>query len=757
MRKWGKCISLLGMLFVLSLSGCAKQPEQVSGIEDTVVKTEVDWEQGFTVGSIQQRKPQHVIDYQEIRYELPETGDFVQGAILRNNGTEFIGMAEYTDENGREFYLEKISPDGKIFELIDIDSTDWEIEQESIAYFDIVGEKMYFVTDDTEGLSETVYVITTDLEGKLQKKVDILPGLRELEISGSLGGVYLDKDGFVYVMAMDENNVWGIYCVNSEGEAVGAYRCEEAQKDQIFSPIKDNRDQLFFPVYLAKENATKLLWKNSKDEWATLAELEYQTVSNWYAMRDNVIYYADSSSLIRWDVLSGERQKVLDLEENGISEKWNLIMLLTEDNAYLRYLSGEKDWVVKLTGEEPQYSDCIEVAVLTNGTGAKFLKSALADFSRMYTCDVKVEAYKEEEDISRVLIDVANGKGPDILYLSHDDMMHLKNKGGISQLETIISDKVKDSLLPGAVAFGEIEGKLYGIPTSVQLITMFTNRELWKQPGWSLDDVMTLAQNTQDLDSCFTIVNCNGDLGIYLMSLIGYDLVQEKSKFIDWKNGISKFETNDFMEVLEFIKYWMENQEEYQEGSLSCARDRIATAEVLAYGTEFCYPLHYDYLMGEYGDVCYAVGVPAEDKNGNYLYAEGVLVVNAGVETTDMAAIESLFEYLLSYDCQQKIYNEISVLDGIIDSRIKYDESVESYYWSDGTSLARGLASKEDGTTYIEEYKQLLKTAVPYKGTSFIWDIVWEEVLPYFEGQFTALDVTRKIDNRVQLYLDENY
>ena len=57
----------------------------------------------------------------------------------------------------------------------------------------------------------------------------------------------------------------------------------------------------------------------------------------------------------------------------------------------------------------------------------------------------------------------------------------------------------------------------------------------------------------------------------------------------------------------------------------------------------------------------------------------------------------------------------------------------------------------------MEEFNQILEKATPYKGISPIFEIVIEEVVPYFEGQFTALEVTRKIDNRVQLYLDENY
>ena len=36
-----------------------------------------------------------------------------------------------------------------------------------------------------------------------------------------------------------------------------------------------------------------------------------------------------------------------------------------------------------------------------------------------------------------------------------------------------------------------------------------------------------------------------------------------------------------------------------------------------------------------------------------------------------------------------------------------------------------------------------------------IWDIVWEEALPFFYGEKTAGEVANVIDSKVQLYLDE--
>jgi len=113
-------------------------------------------------------------------------------------------------------------------------------------------------------------------------------------------------------------------------------------------------------------------------------------------------------------------------------------------------------------------------------------------------------------------------------------------------------------------------------------------------------------------------------------------------------------------------------------------------------------------------------------------------------------------DYLFSMDCQKKIHDVISVLDDMVDTRVVYDEAMDMYLWMDGTDDWIVLPQKEDGTTYVKEYKELLDSAVPYHEYCPIFDIVWEESIAFFEGERDALAVTRLIDNRVQLYLDEN-
>lgn len=62
-----------------------------------------------------------------------------------------------------------------------------------------------------------------------------------------------------------------------------------------------------------------------------------------------------------------------------------------------------------------------------------------------------------------------------------------------------------------------------------------------------------------------------------------------------------------------------------------------------------------------------------------------------------------------------------------------------------------------DGTPVMDKYKALLECYVPYPGEyGEITEIVWEEGQAYIEGDKSASEVAAIIDNRIQLYLDEN-
>lgn len=751
---------VVSLAFALAVAGCGMKEE--TGRQSAVTeRVTADWEQGFQKSALSEGEKMYALDYKELSHEHPEDNGSPRLHIIKAVDNNYLDFCRYYFDDRTVYYLEKISMDGETASHIHVHPKDWGIEDNEIWGFDAVGEQYYFAVgvyaDEVPEwvvMPEQCYVVATDSEGKFRSQVDILPALLELGFDGQLRALYVDGKGYMYITTMDERKEC-LYVVDAEGRAVSAYKCSVPSNDIIYNPVHDDSGRIFFPIRDSTEKATRLLWKNGNNEIAELSRLENATIETWYTMRGNELYYSEGGTVVKWDVVTGQREKIFSLKENGISESFSTTLFWDDsENAYLRYTSKSEDWVIRLSYDEPLLGDPVSVGIMTWGAGGDFVQSSLATFCRKNPQQPVVveKTLSTDNSKDRMLIDVMNGKGPDVLYLSYEDLLKLKNHSAIAEMGDLIPDSIRDTLIPGVTEFGEIDGKMYGIPTSVEIQTMFTNRELWDGEGWTLDDVLDMAEDDSDLYGIFTWGSSNADAYETLRLLTEFDITQKKSKFIDWENGISCFEEKDFMRVLETVQYY----EKHRGDKGAYERYGIESKAVLALDWGMLSPEAFFYLMDIFGENCYAVGVPAEDCRGNYLMAEGLLAVNASVPEDKLEIIREMICYLLSKKCQLKLHQNISVIEGMVDINVWYSEPDDQYYWWDGTDDWRYLKQKEDGTTYTEEYKELLHKAIPYREYCPIYDIVQEEAGAFFAGQKDALAVTRLIDSRVQLYLDEN-
>ena len=117
-----------------------------------------------------------------------------------------------------------------------------------------------------------------------------------------------------------------------------------------------------------------------------------------------------------------------------------------------------------------------------------------------------------------------------------------------------------------------------------------------------------------------------------------------------------------------------------------------------------------------------------------------------------------LLQYILGEEVQESLSHEaLSVIEGQLFDNIQYDEEKEQYFYQKTGYMPTYLKENKEGVLYLEIYKEIIEKAIPLTGNQDLLNIIAEELQPYFLGDRSALDVTRKIDNRVQLYLDENY
>lgn len=416
---------------------------------------------------------------------------------------------------------------------------------------------------------------------------------------------------------------------------------------------------------------------------------------------------------------------------------------------------GESSGAYESTSEAPATSGSSEeteagIVVADLSGESTFFSGRVENFSKENPAyGIQYLAAYEGEESARILMEVVNGKGPDILYLFRGDVESLQANGALGEIGLLISDETQNALLPGAVRMGTYEDKLFAIPLSVSVRSLLTSRAYWQEDSWTVEDIMSVLEEHPEIEGLFLDI-AGGDEYFYnMLFLIGEDI--KNTPFL--KDGSSGFDCQEFRDMLLLIKNMTKRAI-----NNSSPGDRILPLREGNYlGIEYLINNMSGYceMYEEMGDNANLVGYPSDMGNGShYLWANGMLVVNQNAMTKK--GVKELVNELLSLESQKYIMYQISVRTDIPEAQLVYNEAIGGYIWSSPNQSSFRVPTKADGTSYLEEYVEFLKSALPSSLESDeIFDIVMEEANGYFSSDKNLDQVVDIIQNRVQLYLDE--
>ncbi|NLD87706.1 MAG: extracellular solute-binding protein, partial [Clostridiales bacterium] len=506
---------------------------------------------------------------------------------------------------------------------------------------------------------------------------------------------------------------------------------------------------LVFYVPDQDEQRIAMLWfEMPGGKQKQLAELDYRDNAQVMTITEaGDLYLLQTSALLKWNVVSGEKKVLFNCIQSDLEFQAINSMEVTPEGKVLLYQSTENSMAVLVLGDEEIKTD--EGIVLAGMAYTdNYVKAQTAAFSRKYpdtsivyeTGSSDAEAYRNQ-----VMAQLVAGKGPDLLWVDGADMQILKEKGALMDLRTLIPEETVQQIFPGIIEAGTIDGTLTGLFFDAYACTMLVNNEVWPKESISSLEILELAKQRDSLQGLICSDMTFSKNVIFSIAALSNPA---KSPFIDWEAGESRFERPEFVELLELINKYGDNPN----GNM---KNRVKEGEFLAYRVtiEARNLPEYSELMAEYGDNCHLMGFPDDDAHQGFWPHSRFLVVNAKTENGE--AIAKLFEYLLSREAQQKVTMgsvrrdviEQSVVLGVSDGKYKFRSGDNSYY---------ALETKEDGSTYLEEYLEFLDNCAPMpRGYEEIEEIVTSVVEEYFNGQHTAEKAADLIDNRVQLYLDE--
>lgn len=722
---------------ILTFSGC--------GAEGTTADTDAEGQGGkqtqsgdemFPVAERQETNRLRPADYNELEALKPENALYsITPRTLAGQDGFYVLRSFYMD-SGYQCFLERYAAPDFEKTTLELPLGDWNLTDETVVGFDLSESGMSFLLEAGETSGE-YWIVNTDRSGALQ--TEIHPEEKFTDTEGT--PVFRRGDGYYYVVSGD-----GQECIalDAEGKTAGTYS-GGGEGRSIGAPVKSGSGEVIFPVTDEETGDTKLIiFDGESGTWKERAVLPQESVTLLCGMSGQQLFYIAQEKLNCWNVEDGSRETLFSFANIGISPQTDRICLLPAENGDVRLYVGtlKKEYVMTLSEnvEEAQ----IQLAMRCQGNSD--FKSGVTRFNQVYP-QYSVNMQEPESDAdsyrSRIMADIVNGEGPDLLYLSYEDFVVLADMGALTDLDEFVDAAVMDKLLPNVKSLGERDGKLLGIAPGISSVsTLFTSGQTWDGEGWSLDDILRLADEKKDLQGLFTYPT--GDMELYntLYSLVGIDLAQ--SKFIDWENGKSRFEENNFAAVLELVKKYSGNGSGGVDGAA-----RVREGSYLAMNYPFARADFFFIILSNIDGAGHAVGYPVEEGSGNYFSVGGILAVNRNAQ--EKTAIKAFLEYMLSLENQAEFKNSLSVRKDITDVTVQYNEYVEQYMW-EGLGL---LPGKADGSTYVEEYKAFMESCLPDKGDTVLFDIIWEEAESYFSDAKKAQDVVGAIDNRIQLYLDE--
>lgn len=451
----------------------------------------------------------------------------------------------------------------------------------------------------------------------------------------------------------------------------------------------------------------------------------------------------------------------LDSDINGYCVT-NLYLL--EDG---RLCATVEDWVnddnaiVALTRTRAEEVSRRENLVIVTVDGESNLTAMAVKFNRGNSrYHLTVKNYESLTDLyNAVLI-----KEPmDLVDLYGINVQKLASRGFLEDLTPYVDQSEmfeRSDFVDGILDAYTFDNTLVGIPAGFMVQTVVGSKtQLESKEGLTLEELFSIA----DLYSGAKTFD-----GVTKEEMMEYIIMFNEDMFIDQENGTCHFNSEEFKAVLEFVNRFPDFlKKEKEEPSLPTKIQNGDVLFAIAEMNTLNAFQEYEEMFGE-GAAC--VGFPTADgRGGHLLFASDAYAIAAVSEHKEaawkfveefLAQEKSEFYYVSSYNIFHTIFPTLKkTLYEKAEENIESSSQIpvgkfSSRIYSDGFVIKFHALTWDDVNVILN----LVPDATPYFSVKDdeIIKIISEEAQAYYTGQKGIDDVVSIIQNRAQLYVDEN-
>lgn len=633
--------------------------------------------------------------------------------------------------------------------------------------------KALFLVWSSEELDySSLCLATFDREGNLIEEQDIRQKVAEqFQDTVPMGNFYLDRTGIFYfydsiysgisitskiysirnngdVQLIKEypDRIWGFQIVSSH---VRIARIPEPKKT-IIEELSDRGTE-------SKEVATLNL--STKSAWIDMSA----------GLTDEQIFIEQDASVYEYDFASKRLEKLFDYEDIGLeSGRFNTGKLIAtaQDEFYVISKTAETedghrtyDWVKITKSNEVSQKEVLTIVVSEESSLLKEAVTAFNKSSDQYKVVVKV--YEEEGGnmpSAMLQAEIAAGNTPDMIAVDAIDMDAMINKGLLHDLSDLLErdpDLSKNDFVGRALEIYERNDRLYAIPRCVAVTALAGKEKMLEgRESWNMQEFKEYMYGLPNEKAVFG--------GISRSQMLQFVMEQHLFSFVDWESRTCSFESEEFKELLEFIRVFSDENPN-MEDDMALFADLLRTDEIVLYPGAICDIYDHQFLQALWGEDIAYVGFPSAEGTGirladvsdAYAIMEGsahkeemwqiikYMVMNQRLAESGLPAYQPLFDKACENAMKKKM---VQSGDDTLTEEPRLDMELS------GIKITIYAATAEE----VALIRHLLEKAEPVKMSSpVIMNIIQEEVWGYFYGQKSVDDVARVIQNKVSLYLSE--
>lgn len=370
---------------------------------------------------------------------------------------------------------------------------------------------------------------------------------------------------------------------------------------------------------------------------------------------------------------------------------------------------------------------------------------------------------------NQLKMDIIAGKEPDMIYNPDNSLLSvLAPKGTFADLYQFLDNGgslSRDDLLPNVLKAYEIDGKLVSISNSFSVSTYGVKKKYFDKDSWTFDEMVEVYDG---LSSKMDFMINNSKENVF--SFLSYNT----DSFIDYKNGTCNFDSPEFIKYLEFCDRFPKNadlinwdtatdeeMQEYWSKTENAVRDdKCLLSDIYLYD----FRNYARIKQMDFGEDLSLVGAPSSNDSGSYIVPNNKFSILESSPSKE--ACWQLISGFFSEDYYSKNNWGLPVRTSEFEKLA--DEAMSRPYWTD----ENGNKQEYDDTYYIGDKEYVIKPltqeerdfivdfikSVSTTANSYSLDIqqiIEEEVQAFYNGEKTAEETAKMIQNRASILVSE--